>query len=79
MSILLIPFSLPLLLQSHDRFTVCGTMVEAAAHWINAGLPLRCFKIVIYEGVDEKVKTLFQGMKKRLMAKNAKMKVTDYR
>ncbi|XP_053381055.1 uncharacterized protein LOC123529545 [Mercenaria mercenaria] len=60
--------------QGYDKTMVCGTMVEAAVKWINAGLPLRKFKIVIYEGISKDVETMFTALKKKYMAKNEKMK-----
>lgn len=54
---------------------MCGAMVEAAIKWINAGLPLRKLKIVIYEEISQEVESIFAALKKKYMAKNAKMKV----
>ena len=50
-------------------------MVQAAIKWINAGLPLRKFKIVIYEGVNEEVRTVFSALKQKYKAKNEILKV----
>ncbi|KAL8619588.1 hypothetical protein ACOMHN_019644 [Nucella lapillus] len=34
--------------QGHSEVSMLRTIVSAACHWIKAGLPLRCLKIVIY-------------------------------
>jgi hypothetical protein len=54
---------------------VCGAMVDAAIQWIYAGLPLRKFKIVVYEGINDALQTMFTALKTKHMAKNQKMKV----
>ena len=50
-------------------------MVEAAIKWINAGLPLRKLQIVIYEGVNKNIESIFTALKVKYEAKNQKMKV----
>jgi hypothetical protein len=54
-------------------------MVEAAIKWINAGLPLRKFKLVIYEEISEDIRTIFSALKIKYMAKNEIMKVRLYK
>ena len=49
--------------------------MDAAAHWIRAGLPLRCLKIVMYEGITQDVRRMFEALKAKLMAQNEKLKV----
>ncbi|XP_060564379.1 uncharacterized protein LOC132723632 [Ruditapes philippinarum] len=60
--------------QGHNKKTICGTMVEAAIKWINAGLPLRKFKLVIYEEISDDIRTIFSALKIKYMAKNEIMK-----
>ena len=66
---------LSLSLQGFNKAGICGAMVDAAAHWIRAGLPLRCLKIVLYERIDKEVATMFQALKVKLLAQNEKLKV----
>lgn len=58
--------------QGHSEIMILKSIVKAACHWIKAGLPLRCLKIVLYlrnplQVSDEDVKmlTCFTGLKKR--------------
>lgn len=53
-------------------------MVEAAANWMQAGLPLKCIKIVIYGDNDSDLNSLFSSMKKKITSKTGK-KVRDDR
>ena len=62
-------------LQGFNQSGICGAMVDAAAHWIRAGLPLRCLKIVLYGKIDKDVVTMFQALKVKIMAKNEQLKV----
>ena len=64
-----------LLLQGFNKAGICGAMVDAAAHWIRAGLPLRCLKIVLYEGINKEIETMFSALRVKLTAQNEKLKV----
>jgi len=50
-------------------------MVAAAAHWITAGMPLRCLKIVSYDELSDEVLTDFKHLKAKYLAKTEKLKV----
>ena len=52
-------------------------MVEAAANWMQAGLPLKCIKLVIYQEGLTDYNQIFTSLKKKLMAKTEK-KVSNY-
>ena len=56
---------------------VLSCMVETAANWMQAGLPLKCIKLVIYREGLTNHNQLFNSLKKKLMEKTEK-KVSNY-
>lgn len=57
--------------QGNSDAIVLRAIVKAACHWIKAGLPLRCLKIVIY---TDKPQTI-SGPQKNLLGLFAKQKM----
>ncbi|VDH98627.1 Hypothetical predicted protein [Mytilus galloprovincialis] len=58
--------------QGFSESKVLSCMVEAAANWMQAGLPLKCIKIVIYGDNDSDLNSLFSSMKKKIISKTGK-------
>ncbi|CAG2185236.1 unnamed protein product [Mytilus edulis] len=58
--------------QGFSESKVLSCMVEAAANWMQAGLPLKCIKIVIYGDNDSNLNSLFSSMKKKITSKTGK-------
>ncbi len=58
-------------------------MLEAAVNWIRAGLPLKCFKIVVYGnpnriiGEDKEVVAIFQQLKQKFEKLECKPQVCN--
>ncbi|KAL5007943.1 hypothetical protein ScPMuIL_013524 [Solemya velum] len=60
--------------QGHSKSAVLESMVDGAANWINAGLPLRCMKIVLYEENNREINRLFIKLKVKFENKNRKLR-----
>lgn len=71
----LIMMSFVSVLQHQNKLLVLKAMVESAAKWITAGLPLRVIKIVMYEAIPDKFSEEFAQLKKKIMTKNQVLKV----
>ncbi|XP_033734725.1 uncharacterized protein LOC117323550 [Pecten maximus] len=77
----------PLLATGHQNKSpehVLSIMVHCAAQWIMAGLPLKCFKIVIYGSPDKdmidifsKIKTKYTKLSKKRMEKSMNQQIFD--
>jgi hypothetical protein len=52
-------------------------MVETVANWMQAGLPLKCIKLVVYQDRDSNLNKLFTSLKKKVV-KNIGNKVSKY-
>ncbi|XP_052768889.1 uncharacterized protein LOC128209084 [Mya arenaria] len=67
----------PLLATGHQgrgKSQVLGAMIESAASWILAGLPLKVLKIVVYGNFDDGINTMFTALKTRYLKKNEALK-----
>ncbi|XP_064629100.1 uncharacterized protein LOC135488421 isoform X2 [Lineus longissimus] len=66
--------------QNFDMKTMLKAMVNAAGHWMQAGLPLECLKIVIYSPNPQNAKTdptllqQFEKLKKKWEASKSALK-----
>ncbi|WAR19248.1 hypothetical protein MAR_001086 [Mya arenaria] len=56
---------------------VLGAMIESAASWILAGLPLKVLKIVVYGNFDDGINTMFTALKTRYLKKNEALKSSE--
>ncbi|KAL4237274.1 hypothetical protein ACF0H5_001993 [Mactra antiquata] len=67
----------PLLATGHQhqsKGVVLSMMLEGAAEWINAGLPLRKLKICLYEGISKELQAIFNASKLKFLKRNEAMK-----
>ncbi|KAH3853277.1 uncharacterized protein LOC127875226 [Dreissena polymorpha] len=60
--------------QGQSKAAVLEAMIEAAASWIYAGLPLRVLKIVVYGTFSSQIHETFDRLKKKHLIKNQQMK-----
>ncbi|XP_071079960.1 uncharacterized protein [Haliotis cracherodii] len=63
--------------QGQSKVAVLKAMVEGACHWIKAGLPLRCLKIVLYAERDMVAVELFKKLKKVWESQNLRQPEED--
>ena len=52
-------------------------MVETVANWMQAGLPMKCIKLVVYKDKDSNLNQLFTSLKKKVK-NNIGNKVSKY-
>ncbi|XP_067680126.1 uncharacterized protein [Haliotis asinina] len=63
--------------QGQSKVAVLKAMVEGACHWIKAGLPLRCLKIVLYAHRDMVAVEVFKNLKNAWEAENLRQPEED--
>ncbi|XP_046575600.1 uncharacterized protein LOC124283651 isoform X2 [Haliotis rubra] len=63
--------------QGQSKVAVLKAMVEGACHWIKAGLPLRCLKIVLYAHRDMVAVEVFKNLKIVWEAQNQRQPKED--
>lgn len=56
--------------QGFSETVILSCMVETAANWMKAGLPLKCIKLVIYSEGDSNMNKLFSALKKTITDKS---------